>query len=454
MDQHALSSQHRGRSLRLVLALLILGLLCGPAWGPVSLASPGPTPEPTSLAGPEGQGTPPPGGLGVVPSGPDKLSLVRLPASLADGTGEELPGAVDLSGEAFLLAGQPSAAGVPPVGDQGQTNTCTGWAASYYYKTYQEWLEHQWPLTSGSLPDYGHIFSPNFVYNQITVGLDPACSKGAQVGDAMWLITTQGDLPYSQFPWNPANCSIQPTSPEKTAALEYEGINFGAFFITDGPPYGPLQNHNLTPLKQWLAGDDPFVLVFPVYSEFDYYDCFQVVGLPDNPYSYRGLHAVAVVGYDNTWAGVGGFKVVNSYGKDWGCYGYAWLSYEFVRKYAWEAWWMTSNRPPWIEPHVPDRYSPTIGGVIEVDLTPYENDREDSGTALKWYVEGADYCTIDGQGSSNDVLLFSPSPSNYTGYDNITLVLRDSEAAEARQQLTLGWFDLDITTRLPLGLGH
>jgi len=390
----------------------------------------------------------------MVPSSPDKQSLVRLPEML--GAAEDLPEAVDLTESSLLLEGQPSGDGIPPVGYQGDTSTCTGWATSYYYKTYQEWLEHGWDLGNGG-PDYDHIFSPSFVYNQITATTDYECDDGAEIGDAMALIVNQGDLPWSEFPWisYPSyNCSTQPSPAQKSAALEYDGISYGAFFIDVGPPYGPQLNHNLAPLKQWLANDDPFVLGFPIYSEFDYYDCFEVVTPPANPSSYRGLHAVAVVGYDNNWAGVGGFKIVNSYGAGWGCYGYAWLSYSFVRKYAWEAWWMTSNRPPWIDPHVPDRYSPNIGDWIVVDLTPYENDREDSGTGLKWYVEGADHCIVHGQGSSNDVLSFQPSPTGYTGYDEITLVLRDSEGAEDRQELTLGWFDLDITYYLPLGLGY
>jgi hypothetical protein len=456
MGQHRFLRPNGGRLQRFVLAFLIMGLLIGPAWESASGATSERIPEPTSEASLEGQESSVPGGLGLVPSSPDKLSLVRMPAGLEEGAVEELPVAVDLTGSSLLLQGQPSGQGIPPVGNQLWTDTCTGWATSYYYKTYQEWLEHQWPLTSGSLPNYEHIFSPSFVYNQVAYyAPDQECDDGAQISDAMWLITTQGDLPYSQFPWDPSDCSIQPTTPQRTAAREYDGTDFGAFFITlgGGPPIGPLQNHDLTPLKQWLADNDPFVLGFPVYLEFDNYECGQVVGPPANPTTYRDPHAVAVVGYNDGWAGVGGFRIVNSWGPEWGCYGYAWLSYEFVQKYAWEAWWMTSNRPPWIESHVPDRYSPTIGGTIMMDLTPYENDREDSGTALKWYVEGADKCTVLGQGSANDVLLFQPNPGA-TGYDEITLILRDSEGAEDTQQLTLGWFDLDIETYLPLVLRY
>jgi hypothetical protein len=166
------------------------------------------------------------------------------------------------------------------------------------------------------------------------------------------------------------------------------------------------------------------------------------------------MHAVAVVGYDDTWLGVGGFKIVNSWGTDWGCYGYAWLSYDFVRQYAWEAWWMTSNRRPWIEPEVPDQYSLNVGDWIIVDLTPYENDREDSGTDLDWYVEGNKHCNVIDEGSANDVLKFQPVPSDYSGYDEITLILRDSRGAEDTQQVTLGWFDLDARCYLPLVLRY
>ena len=115
---------------------------------------------------------------------------------------------------------------------------------------------------------------------------------------------------------------------------------------------------------------------------------------------------------------------------------------------------MTSNRRPWIAPHVSDRYSPNIGDLIMVDLTPYENDRDQSGPDLKWYVEDDDHCTVYGEGSSDDVLQFQPVPASYSGYDDVTLVLQDSEGAEDRQEIRLVWFDTKNTYFLPLGLGY
>jgi hypothetical protein len=391
----------------------------------------------------------------MVPSSPDKLRLVGLPEGLVSVA--ELPDMVDLTQSSVLLGSQPSSQGIARVGDQGLTNTCTGWATSYYYKTYQEWVDYGWNLRNGAPyydPNYDHIFSPSFVYNQVAVDKpDYDCGDGAQIPEALELIVDQGDLPWNEFAFDPYDCSVQPIPAEQSAALLYSGADYGAFFISTGPPIGPEQNHYLTPLKQWLANNDPLVLGFPVYSEFDNYQCNQVVGPPSEPWTYRGRHAVAVVGYDNDWAGVGAFKIVNSYGSSWGCYGYAWLSYEFVRKYAWEAWWMEDDRRPWIEPTVPDRYSPTLVGTIEVDLTPYENDLEDSGTDLKWYVHGADKCTVLAEGSANDVLFFQPK-LGASGYDEITLILRDSKGAEDTQQITLGWFDLNLNYYLPLALDY
>jgi hypothetical protein len=267
--------------------------------------------------------------MGFVPSDPTRHPVVPVPAQIASIT--ELPTTVDLTESSSLLAGQPSAAGMPPVGDQDLTNTCVGWATSYYYKTYQEWLEHGWALENSG-PDYDHIFSPSFVYNQIAEDPapgpgDPGCDAGATIGDALHLIVNSGDLPMSVFPWYPYNCVIQPDITQKSAALAYDGIDYGAFFIDTGPPQGPEVNNNLTPLKQWLADDDPFVIGIPVYDEFYWagsYSCNVPIGPPADPNSFHGLHAVAVVGYDD-YLGGGAFKIVNSWGTDWGCYGYAWL---------------------------------------------------------------------------------------------------------------------------------
>ena len=95
------------------------------------------------------------------------------------------------------------------------------------------------------------------------------------------------------------------------------------------------------------------------------------------------------------------------------------------------------NDAPWISPIVPSQ-SALQDQPITVDLTDYEHDIEDSGSALDWNVTGEDHCTVSGEYSEDDVLTFTPE-TGFIGSDTITLHLVDSEAGETTQDITLTW---------------
>ena len=95
------------------------------------------------------------------------------------------------------------------------------------------------------------------------------------------------------------------------------------------------------------------------------------------------------------------------------------------------------NDLPWISPTVPDQ-SEAQDQPITIDLTAYEHDVEDSGTALDWYVTGEDHCTVSGEYSDDDVLTFTPD-AGFAGSDTVTLHLVDSGGAEDTQDVTLTW---------------
>jgi len=188
-----------GLPLVIGIMVVVLALAVGPIFAMGTQVAPSPEDGPTLELPTE----PPRGehGLGMVPSDLAKLRLVRVPAQMP--SVRELPSSVDLS-QAPPAIGELSADGIPPVGYQGLTNTCVGWATSSYYKTYQEWVEHGWEVENGG-PNYEHIFSANFVYNQITDN-DVECDDGAQIGDALELIVTEGDAPWSVMPWHTYYC--------------------------------------------------------------------------------------------------------------------------------------------------------------------------------------------------------------------------------------------------------
>ncbi len=222
---------------------------------------------------------------------------------------KSLPASVDLSN------------GLPPVGNQGSQGSCASWSSVYYYKSFQEGKERGWDLGTTN-----HQFSPAYTYNQIVNG---NCSNGSSFPQNFEILKTQGSDTLDIFPYNQYNCSTQPNSSQIEAAYPYRIISYEYLFING--------NVIIDNLKSYLASGDIFVVAIPVYYNF-----YNIPNDPNYVYnspsgSYQGGHGITVVGYnDNLQA----FKVVNSWGTNWGYGGFANLSYNFIQNYAWEAWRM------------------------------------------------------------------------------------------------------------------
>jgi len=258
--------------------------------------------------------------LGVVLSPPGEHPMARVPEAAGV---RSLPGAVDLSAD------------LPPVDSQGTQSSCVAWSVGYYCKSFQERKERGWDLI-----DLHHRFSPAFIYNQRATS-DCDDDSGMSIPNAMTILVEQGDLPLADFPYDSKDSCTQPTAEQSSLAEQYRAESYAAVFIGQGWA-------DLTVLKQHLAAGDPLVIAVPVYSSFLTTCSDLVVEIPAVGQTWYGAHAVLLVGYDDT---VGGFKFVNSWGTSYGCGGFAYLSYEFVQQYAYEAWKMydqvaPSNDPP------------------------------------------------------------------------------------------------------------
>jgi len=241
---------------------------------------------------------------------------------------------VDLSGQ------------LPPIGNQGSQGSCVAWATSYYYKTWSEKQEHAaWSLTSTQ-----DQFSPSFVYNQINGGAD----NGSSFTGAFNLLQTKGDVDIAEFPYNQGNWTNQPSAAQLEAAKAYR-IPSGWYSFWNQSSDGPFSAPNsLDNAKAWLASGKMLVMGIPVYDDFPNYG-----GNPKSAYydyngsaAMAGGHGVCIVGYDdNANPGgadadhKGGFKMVNSWGSSWNNNGFVYLSYDFVKRYVWEAWTMGDNSP-------------------------------------------------------------------------------------------------------------
>lgn len=279
------------------------------------------------------------------------LSFVRpeqyqsIPLASNPFSGVELPAAVDL------------ASSMPLPGDQGSQNSCVGWAVAYALKSYQEQIEVGWRLhTELGQPDPSRVFSPSFIYNQINNGRD----GGAYFVDAFAVLSQQGAALWSEMPYTAYNVAV----PENTRehARQYRIDTWRRVNVQD-----------IRELKAQLNAGFPIVIGASVDEGFISLRRGQVwrsmLG------SSRGGHAMVVVGYDDAR---NAFRLINSWGREWGDEGYAWVDYDFFRQVVQEAYIVqdATNGTPATDIQT-DPYDPpnTIGESSSIAITVFEHNQ-------------------------------------------------------------------------------
>ena len=217
----------------------------------------------------------------------DKLAGIPL-ASTPFG-GDELPSSVDLSDK------------MPPVGNQGLQQSCVAWAIAYALKSYQEKLELGQQFK----------FSPSFIYNQINNGLNAP----TYVTDALNLLSDQGVCTMDEMPYNENDWITKPSQLAKTDAKKFR-IDF----------WRQVNISDIKEVKAQLAAGYPVIIGADVSKEFgndgfnqkaDY--IWKDAGTPS------GGHCMLLAGYNDQ---KGAFRVMNSWGKEWGDNGFSWIDYK------------------------------------------------------------------------------------------------------------------------------
>lgn len=211
----------------------------------------------------------------------------------------------------------------PPRGDQGRQGSCVGWATSYAARTIL------YARQTGRPP--GEVtFSPSFTYNQI----GHADCNGAYLIRALELLQRTGDLPLRDFAYDPNSCSHRPSGAEKAEAAQYRIAGFTRLSV-DANDY----RTNALALKQHLAQGAPVVIGMNVGGTFERMNGARVWHPTRADYDMRGDwggHAMAVIGYDDTLEG-GAFQLMNSWGRDWGEDGVAFVRYADFDRFVKEA---------------------------------------------------------------------------------------------------------------------
>lgn len=249
---------------------------------------------------------------------PQQYDNVEVFEPLADNVKNPLPERVSL--EKYC----------PERKNQGQQGSCVGWGSSYASRTILE------SIRTGKDPN-SIAFSPSYLYNQI--GME-GCN-GALLEDAMKVMKNDGLVPYSQFPYDENDCSRQPSASLKQEAEQYKVPGFNRLTQGDAKGTGD-ELPDMLAMKQNLAQGAPVVVGMMVGGSFMQGMMGQETWVPTSSdydmYGFGG-HCMSVIGYDDyKFGNDGGFQLMNSWGKEWGKNGLAWISYKDFAYFTKEAY--------------------------------------------------------------------------------------------------------------------
>jgi len=191
--------------------------------------------------------------------------------------------------------------------DQGDCETCVGWACAYGD------LTTMWAIENG-ITDRRKItdnaFDPLYLY----YGVAKTCKDGADITKAMYFIRNNG-VPLVKEINGPVNGPVKvPASTlrrisyfQKPFDLNSDGVN------------------TIQATKFSLSASRPVVIVGMVDNNFYNLKKPNVTWVPLKGKASREAHALLVIGYDDSKQR---FEIMNSWGPGWGNDGYFYISYD------------------------------------------------------------------------------------------------------------------------------
>lgn len=209
-----------------------------------------------------------------------------------------------------------------PIKDQGQLGSCVGFAVTAM-KEWQEQKEHLDEVAAGkrdTRKNKAYDLSESWVYWKAKeIDAWPG-EEGTSIRYAMKVLKNVGVPTEKAWPYD----DIDYGKPKSWAKLIAKWSIIDSYWSVS----------NLDDLKIALL-DGPVPIGVPVFYEFFFPGYDGIIDLPYDPDAMYGGHAICAVGFNDKTKLV---KFKNSWGTGWGQKGYGYLTYEYVRRYLWDAW--------------------------------------------------------------------------------------------------------------------
>lgn len=219
-----------------------------------------------------------------------------------DGSKAELPATVDLTPYC------------PEIRHQGYIFSCVGWATGYGALSIQRAILNQ---CTDKQVITRNAHSALFLYNQIKAA---DCDKGSRITDALQFLATNGDCLARQFDFDVNDCASRPDSLVRRAAKRFAIQDYLTLFHANERP-----EEKVLRVKKALAKNKPVVMGMVVLLNFYELKNAQYWHPSIGNTAPAGGHALVVVGYDDQKSA---FRLMNSWGKNWGDNGYIWIKYK------------------------------------------------------------------------------------------------------------------------------
>ena len=234
--------------------------------------------------------------------------------------------------------------------DQGESSSCTGFAVANGTMTILYNLVNG--ITRGN-EKWVNRFDPFYLYASLKDQDDleciasGGCDCGSQIDEALDIIVNYGCKKHYLYPNLECSSTLNKNNLRSIVNItgaysiddyfnlfEYEEID-GEWYKSVDIDYLKVALSSNNPITAGINVDDKFGELNP--SNFIY----------SAPKGDLGRHAVTIVGYDDFKNG-GSFRVLNSYGSDWGDDGFFWITYKdfedqadvayVIEKEDWDGW--------------------------------------------------------------------------------------------------------------------
>ena len=273
-------------------------------------------------------------GLGALEETPEELA--REPYALDPDVLDAVDG-VTLSRVApRAVASKVLIASLPPVGDQGRSNSCGAWAFGYAQGSY---TVDKALGADATLPE--RQMSPAFLYKAI-LGSASSCTY-TSAPDYFEYLIRNGSASVAQVPF-------PSTSGVSAASLCDELLGIGTTVLSSYSQFQigswdrVLNSNSFVNIRDFLVRKQPVAVLFKVDQALN---TWSGTGVFQGSGSFTsGRHFMLVVGFDDDLAYTdadgeqrkGAVRIQNSWGSNWGDGGQFWMSYDNYAASAINAW--------------------------------------------------------------------------------------------------------------------